>query len=129
MTQWHLKSKRKKSGGLRTSRRRRDKKLSERGSLPTMTQLGQENEVKSERVKGGNTKERVILAGYANVLDQGTGKSSKAKIVSVKENKANRLFTRRNIITKGAVIDTEKGPAKVTSRPGQDGTVNAVLLK
>ncbi|MDD5778571.1 MAG: 30S ribosomal protein S8e, partial [Candidatus Thermoplasmatota archaeon] len=26
-------------------------------------------------------------------------------------------------------IDTEMGKAKITSRPGQDGCINAVLLK
>jgi small subunit ribosomal protein S8e len=34
-----------------------------------------------------------------------------------------------NVITKGAIIETEKGLAKVVSRPGQDGVVNAVLIE
>ena len=33
-----------------------------------------------------------------------------------------------NIITKGSVIQTEKGKAQVTSRPGQHGVVSAVLV-
>ncbi|MEK6848627.1 MAG: 30S ribosomal protein S8e, partial [Nanoarchaeota archaeon] len=41
---------------------------------------------------------------------------------------ANRHFIRRNIMTKGSVIDTELGKARITSRPGQDGVVNAVLI-
>ena len=53
--------------------------------------------------------------------------AKKAKIISVAENKASRHFLRRNIITKGAVIETELGKAKVTSRPGQHGVINAVL--
>jgi small subunit ribosomal protein S8e len=35
---------------------------------------------------------------------------------------------RRAIITKGAIIETSKGNARVTSRPGQCGIINAVLL-
>ena len=46
----------------------------------------------------------------------------------VVENPANRHFVRRNIMTKGTVIETEKGKARITSRPGQDGTINAVLI-
>jgi small subunit ribosomal protein S8e len=34
-----------------------------------------------------------------------------------------------NIITMGAVIETEIGNARVVSRPGQHGTINAVLIK
>jgi small subunit ribosomal protein S8e len=45
------------------------------------------------------------------------------------ENPANPHYVRRNIITKGAVIKTELGNAKVTSRPGQDGVVNAALIE
>ncbi|MCE4622698.1 MAG: 30S ribosomal protein S8e, partial [Desulfurococcales archaeon] len=33
------------------------------------------------------------------------------------------------IIVKGAIIETTEGKAIVTSRPGQDGVVNAVLIK
>jgi len=69
------------------------------------------------------------FASYANLTDQKTKKSSKVKITSVVDNPANRNFVRRNIITKGAVVETEKGRARVTSRPGQDGLVNAVLIK
>jgi small subunit ribosomal protein S8e len=34
-----------------------------------------------------------------------------------------------NVITKGAIIETEDGLAKVTSKPSKDGVVNAVLIK
>jgi len=38
-------------------------------------------------------------------------------------------FDRRRILTRGAIIDTRLGEAVVTSRPGQDGIVNALLLR
>jgi len=69
-----------------------------------------------------------LLVEYANILDPKTGKAQKVKILNVKDNSANRNFARMNIITKGAIIVTEIGEAKVTSRPGQEGFVNAVLL-
>ena len=37
-------------------------------------------------------------------------------------------YVRQNIITKGAVIMTDAGKARVTSRPGQSGSINAVLI-
>ena len=55
-------------------------------------------------------------------------KIEKLKITAVVENPANRHFVRRNIITKGTVIETEKGKARITSRPGQEGVINAILI-
>ena len=119
---------RKITGGIK--RRHRDKRKFELGSPPTETKVSQEkHEVKKERVMGGNFKVRVTYAMYANVLDPQTKKSQKAKILTVLETPANREYARRGIIVKGAVIQTELGKAVVTSRPGQDGTVNAVLVK
>ncbi|MBW3022802.1 30S ribosomal protein S8e, partial [Candidatus Woesearchaeota archaeon] len=54
---------------------------------------------------------------------------TKAKIKTVADSPANKHYVRRNIITKGAIVETDKGKAKITSRPGQDGTVNAVLIQ
>jgi ribosomal protein S8E len=50
-------------------------------------------------------------------------------IETVVENTASGHYVRRNIITKGAVIKTAAGNARVTSRPGQDGVINAVLIE
>ncbi|HNJ81368.1 MAG TPA: 30S ribosomal protein S8e, partial [Methanoregulaceae archaeon] len=33
------------------------------------------------------------------------------------------------LLTKGAVIRTEMGRARIISRPGQDGVINAILLE
>jgi small subunit ribosomal protein S8e len=51
------------------------------------------------------------------------------EITNVVENPADPNYARRNIITRGALIETSEGTAKVTSRPGQDGQVNAVLVE
>ena len=58
----------------------------------------------------------------------GKGKFKKVKVLTVKENPANRHFVRMNIITKGAIVETDDGLARVTSRPTRDGMVNAVLV-
>jgi small subunit ribosomal protein S8e len=52
-----------------------------------------------------------------------------AKIITVVQNQANPHFVRRNIMTKGAVVKTDIGLVRITSRPGQDGTLNGVLVK
>ncbi len=81
------------------------------------------------RVRGGNYKVRARRVAYAVVSDPETGKTVKARILRVLETPANREYARRQIIVKGAIIETTEGRAVVTSRPGQDGVVNAVLLK
>ena len=57
-----------------------------------------------------------------------TKKSQKAELKTVVESPANRNFVRRNIITKGSVVETSLGKVKITSRPGQEGTLNGVLV-
>ena len=70
----------------------------------------------------------MLTAEFANVVDKKTNKVSKVKIIKVLTNSADPNFVQRNIVNKGATISTELGDAVVTSRPGQDGSVNAVLI-
>ena len=77
---------------------------------------------------GGNMKLRLLRCEFANVADPNSGVTKKSKIITVKSNAANTFFVRRNITTKGAVIETDLGEAVVTSRPGRDGIVNAKLI-
>lgn len=105
----------------------RKKRLFERGSIPSLTGLG-EIKVKIVRTKGKGSKRKLLKHNIANVLDKKTNKRSKAKILTIVENPANRHYVRRNIMTKGTIIETEKGKARITSRPGQEGSINAVLV-
>jgi len=105
----------------------RGKRIFEKRGEPTLTKVA-ERKVKEVRTRGGNTKQFLFSVSEANVYDPKSKKYSKVKIKTILENSANRNFVRRNILTKGALIETEKGKAKVTSRPGQEGTVNAVLV-
>ena len=126
MAQFQGRSKRKKSGGKYRSIR--GKRLYELGSAHLEVKIG-ETKRKTIRGKGGNIKVRALVLKEANVLDQKAKKYAKSEIVSVKENVANPHFVRRNTITKGAIIKTKAGLARVTNSPGQDGTVNAILVE
>jgi small subunit ribosomal protein S8e len=116
----------KPSGGRK--RKSRDKKKYEMGSLPTNTTIGKTSKG-FLKTKGGGLKIKLKRTDLANVFDPATKKWQKATLRTEKENPANRNFARMNILTKGSVVDTEIGPIKITNRPGQDGFVNAVLVK
>ncbi|WP_254863629.1 30S ribosomal protein S8e [Halovivax gelatinilyticus] len=120
----HGRSTRKRTGGrLKHARNHRKDEL---GREPTETQVG-EPRFKTVTVRGNNSKTRALATDTAHV---NTGEQTlTADIENVVENDANPNYVRRNIITKGAVIDTSEGTARVTSRPGQTGQVNAVLLE
>ena len=125
MTLWQGRSRRKPTGGL--YRPARKKRKFEIGREQQYAFLGTQK-LKLYRTRGKSQKVRVLRAEFANVIDPKSGKATKEKIVTVKENPSNPHFVTRNIITRGAVIQTEAGLAKVTSRPGQDGVINAVLV-
>lgn len=120
-----LRPKRKISGGRYIDYRK--KKSRDLGRQPSFTKIG---EVKSREIKtrSGNHKFSLLSVNIVNVYDKKTKKYVKAKIQTIVENTANRHFIRRNILTKGAVIETDKGKARVTNRPGQENSVNAVLI-
>jgi small subunit ribosomal protein S8e len=120
----HARSAKKRTGGRR--RNVRKKRKHEIGSSPTETQVG-EHKLKVVETQGGNIKVRAIKADTASVAtDDGV---TSATIEDVVENPSNPNYVRRNIITKGAIIETDAGRARVTSRPGQDGLVNAELIE
>ncbi len=115
------------SGGRRRPHRKNRKY--ELGRFPALTTVSEDEKIVTIRVRGGNVKIRAKRIKYANVVDPDTGKAQRAEIKKVVETPANREYARRNIITKGAIIETSVGLARVTSRPGQDGVVNAILIK
>ena len=125
MALWQGKSKRSKKG--RRIRYARGKRKFEIGRESLLTTIGT-NKLKVIRTKGNNRKTRVKTTNIVYILDPKSQKTTKTEITTVKENSANIHYVRRNIINKGAIIETKIGKAKVTSRPGQSGTINAVLL-
>jgi small subunit ribosomal protein S8e len=127
MSVWHGDlHKRKPSGGKK--RAYRGKRKFEQGSFPVETSLG-EPKRKIEQGRGGNIKVKVLSEKNVCVTDLKTGKTEKAEILRVVKNPANVDYDRRGVITKGAIIETSLGLARVTSRPGQNGVINAVLIR
>ena len=116
---------RKASGGRK--KESRSKKQYETGSEPALTKIDEVHVLK-QRTRGGNQKLRLLATNKINVFNPKTKKYVMATITTVAENNANRHFVRRNVLTKGAIVDTDQGKAKITSRPGQEGSINGVLI-
>jgi small subunit ribosomal protein S8e len=125
MALWQGDSKRSKTG--RRIRYARGKRKFEIGRERHLTTIGPAK-YKKVRTKGDNKKSRAKTTNVAYIVNPNDNKTTKTEIVSVVENTANIHYVRRNIINKGAIIETKIGKAKVTSRPGQYGTINAVLI-
>lgn len=122
---WHGRlKKRKKTGGKK--RAYRSKRLHELGNRPMETSLG-ETERKIESGRSGFEKVKLVSENYVNVSDPSTGQTERLEIIDVVENPANVDYNRRGVITKGVIVRTEKGLARIVSRPGQDGVLNAVV--
>jgi small subunit ribosomal protein S8e len=123
---WQGNSRRKVTGGKIIAAR--GKRKFEMGRESAETRI---SEVKRKKIStmGGNRKVRLLQCNIANVTNPKDGKTVTTSIETVIENTANKHYVRRNILTKGSVIRTAVGTAKITSRPGQDGVVNAVLIE
>ena len=124
--QWQGESVRKVTGGRR--RPAAMKRRAEIGLAPADTHIGEDRR-KIIRTFGGNDKVRALRAAFANVTNPTNGETKKVKIEKVEKNGANPNYVRRNLLTKGAIVKTEIGRARIMSRPGQDGVINGVLLE
>jgi small subunit ribosomal protein S8e len=118
-------SKRKFTGGKKTASRRRRKYETDR--YPNEPVVGKAALIQ-RRVRGGNRKIAFKTVEFANVSDPSEKRTIRSKILKVSKNAANKDYERRGVLTKGAIIDTDLGQAKVISRPAQHGVINAILL-
>lgn len=107
-----------------TDRSKRKKELTR---YPANTKISETIKSKSIRVCGANVKRKLLSGNSVNIVDK-KGKSTKTTIANVVENSANPHLVRRNILTKGAIIETSLGKAKISNRPGQEGCINATLV-
>jgi len=122
---WQGRSRRKRTGGrLRPVRKKRRFEIAR--ELQTAT-VGS-GTVKTYRVRGGNVKLRILTVTKINVYDPASKKMQSTRVVTVRENPANPNYVQRNIITRGAIVETELGLVRVRSRPGQDGVLNGVRV-
>jgi small subunit ribosomal protein S8e len=115
---------RKRTGGKYQASKK--KKMYEKAGQRRITKLGDEKK-KSKKTLGGNQKIFLLKAKSINL--QENGKMLKAEIKNVLETPSNRFFARQNILTKGTIVETNKGKARITNRPTQEGVVNGILVK
>ena len=122
---WHdtLKKHKQTGGKIRPYR---SKRIFDQGRAPIETALG-ENKLKTVKGRSAIEKTKIVKANTVNVTNPATGKTERLEILDVISNPAKADYNRRGVITKGTIISTEKGLAKIVSRPGQDGALNAVV--
>jgi small subunit ribosomal protein S8e len=123
MARWQGLSRRTKSGAR--LKKHHEKRKAELGRPEAQTIIG-EPRVKKIRTRGGNHKYRAYRLDYCNLSDPNTKQSEKVRILDVESNPSNKEYTRRKVMTKGALIRTEKGYAIITNRPGQEGFIAAI---
>ena len=105
----------------------RKKKLHELDRQTRKVKLGKEKR-KILKKMGGSKKSVLLFSNIANVLDKKTGKTKKVKIKNVLETPSNKFLARQNIMTKGSIIETDLGKARISNRPSQEGSINAILI-
>jgi len=118
---------RKISGGKYSSKMRK-KKSYERAGQARIIKLGND---KRKKLTGlGKTEKIVLLSGKTiNVRDSKSTSVKKTEIKNVTETPSNRFLARQNILTKGAIVQTELGKVRITNRPTQEGNINGVLIE
>lgn len=127
MDQYHRShTKKVKSGTGGRRRKSRDKKLAHAGGTFTGTKTADKDDRVKKRKRGGGPGLKLKKALSVSVVTKEGAK--KAKIVKVIESH-NPEYVRMNIITKGAVLETDVGKVRVTNRVGQDGVINGVLVQ
>ena len=112
------------TGGRRHPLRSRRKYELDR--FPNEAIIGKQVTV-TRKVRGKNIKSAIKTINSVNLAID--SKVKRVKIIKVLENATNNDYQRRGIISKGAILETEEGKCRVVSRPGQHGTVNAILVK
>ena len=129
MAKWHGISRRKPTGGrLKRPNRYRGKRRTEVASEEQLAYVGEADARKNYRKSSGSQTVRTLSVNQVNVNMKG-GKTVRATVKNVVGNDADPNYIRRNIVTKGAVLDTDQGLVKVTSRPGMHGVVSGVLVE
>ena len=119
-----MKTGRKISGGRYIKSRK--KKLYELAGQRREVKLGEEKR-KTKKVLGGNKKTFLLKARIINVRIG--NKIQKAEIKNVLETPSNRFLARQNLLSKGTIVQTDKGKVRITNRPSQEAMVNGVLIE
>jgi len=113
------------TGGIRHPLKSRRKFQIDR--YPNEALIGEQLTV-TRKTRGNNRKTSIKTANVVNI-SLGNGKIKNSELIKVLENQTNNDYQRRGVITKGAIVETKDGKCKIVSRPGQDGTLNGILIK
>jgi len=119
-----MKKGRKISGGR--YKKARKKKLYGLLGQRRIVKLGEEKR-KAMRVRRGNKKTFLLKSKTINV--RFGNKIKKLEMKNVIETPSNRFLARQNILTKGAIVETDLGKVRITNRPTQEGIVNGILIE
>src|SRR3989344_393697 len=119
-----MKTGRKISGGRYKARRKR--RITDRIGQEIKVKLG-DTKRKSRKIRGGAKKVVLFSEKIINVKLQ-NGKTQKTEITNVLETPSNKFLARQNVLTKGTIVETALGKAKITSRPTQHGIVNGIII-
>lgn len=126
MDQYHKPHDKKVSSGTGGRRRKfRDKKIAHVGGVFSATKVSETESKVTVRKRGGSIRPKIKKAAFINVITKSGSKKVKIKKLLDSHNSE---YIRMNIITRGAVVETELGKVRVTNRVGQDGVVNGVLV-
>ena len=97
------------------------------GRIAVETKIDRERK-KIVRVRGGKYKIKAYSTNKINATDTEKGITQRVAITGLDSNAASADLARRKILTKGAIVNTELGRVRITSRPGQSGQVNGIIL-
>ena len=122
---WRIMNQGRKITGGKYHAKRKKKHYEKKGQEKVV--ILKENKSKKIRAMGGHKK--TILLSSKEVNISVNGKSQKAEIKNVIETPQNIFLARQNRLTKGAIIETSLGKARITNRPSKEGQVNAILVK
>jgi small subunit ribosomal protein S8e len=114
----------KKTGGKYIKNRK--KKSYEISGQKTITKIGQRKKG-IKKIRNGQKKKILLKENFVNV--KAKNKISRVEIKNVLETPSNRFLARQNILTKGAIVETELGKVKIINRPTQEGNVNGILIE
>ena len=122
---WQRESIRKITGGRR--RPAAMKRRAEIGLAPADTHIGEDRR-RIIRTFGGNEKSRALRASVANVTNRERRDEESQDHERRREQRKPELCPAEPA-HEGRYLKTEIGRARIMSRPGQDGVINAVLLE
>lgn len=126
MVSYQERSKRTKTGAkVKKAHKKRKNRM---GRNPIETHIGTERK-KIVRTRGANIKIKAYASDMINVTDRANNTTTRVQISGLEKNTASVDYQRRSILTKGAIVETELGKVRISSRPGQTGQINGILLE